>query len=337
MASSPVGPSSNDLSQLLRWVGVAFIGVFGFSTLLGLFPVALLQPAWQLRTADVLVNAVTLPMMGALLIIAADRVNERPGPQKLISVIRGIALVAAFGYLLLIPLQIVANVNVTRASIVQADSLIRKAKEDVAVLAKADSPAAMDAVLARMPQNVQQAALGLPADSFESRRDQLVDLLTPQLDKATATGLRVSRERWFRAIFGSSRFTVVALFWAIGCAALGSRSPNGPSLLHSIFHLRQALAKQPKSRSRPARPKPKESPEQIERWKQAKRDAAQRQAAKRQSLGRSPQRPRNDASNPLGGLLGDQGKGRQGGRARRPGAVAPEWFEDQSDGPGSHE
>lgn len=337
MALSSGGSDSNDLGQVLRWVGLAFIGVFCISTVLGLFPVALLQPVWQLRLADALVNAASLPMMGAVLVLLADRFTDRAGPLKLVGALRRLALVAALGFLLLIPLQIVANVVATRGTINQATTVLRKAKTDVAALAQADSPAAMDAVLARMPPNVRQAVVAINADSFVSRRDQLVDLLRPQLENATAASLRAGRERWFNTIFGSSRFTVVALLWAMGYAAVASRSANGPSLLQSIFNMRQQLASRPKAPSRPPRASKKDSAEQIERWKEAKRVAAQREAAKRQARtqrsGRPTQRPPGDGAKGLGGLLGGKGRQRPGGR--RQGSVAPEWFDSDQDQPGN--
>jgi hypothetical protein len=268
-------------------------------------------------------------MVGVVLILLSDKFSTRTGPKKLLGAVRRLALVAALGYLLLIPLQISANVTSTGNTVRQAFTVLRKAKGDVDALAKAESPAAMDAVLARMPSNIRQATLALKADSFESRRDQLVDLLKPQVDRAVAAGGQASRERWFTAMFGSTRFTLVALTWAIGYAAVASQTATGPSLLQSLGGLRQALAnraRRPKAPPRSALPKTSGSDEQIMRWKQAKREAAQREAAKRKARAQKPGR-----TPPLGA------KGRQRPGGRRSGAVMPEWFENRKDPPGNDE
>ena len=76
---------------------MAFIGVFLVTTVTSLYPFALLQPLWQLRMADSLMNGASLPLMGAVMIVLSTRFSERSGPHKLLGAIRRLALVATMG------------------------------------------------------------------------------------------------------------------------------------------------------------------------------------------------------------------------------------------------
>lgn len=336
MTISQGASDSGDIPQLLRWIGMAFIGVFLVTTVTSLYPFALLQPLWQLRMADSLMNGASLPLMGAVMIVLSTRFSERSGPHKLLGAIRRLALVATIGFLLLVPLQIVASVTTTRATLNQATAAISQAMGDVEALSRADSRAAMDAVLARMPANVREAEARLAGDTFETRRDQLVDLLRPQLQTGRANNVRLARERWFSVVLSAIRFSLCSLFWAIGFAALTGPTAAGPSLLSRVLGIRQTLANR-RARAaavtRPARPARKDSAEQIERWKEAKRLAAQRDAAKRDAARRDAAR-RQGGRKPAsrggkGGLFGGRQAAGPSGSSGRP--VAPEWFEGQDD------
>jgi hypothetical protein len=89
-----------------------FVVLFAVLVLGSLFPVQLLDPAWQRRFGAVLVNAGTLPLTALALLQLAHHLAPRdPRIRKRQQRFAQLAIGAAFGFLLLAPLLISASLR----------------------------------------------------------------------------------------------------------------------------------------------------------------------------------------------------------------------------------
>lgn len=337
MAQTPVVNPGNDLSRMLVGVGLALIGYYPVNVAIVLIPTALLQPAWLLRAADGLINSAFLPLLGLVLMVLASRFSDRPAASKLTDRFRRLAVAATIGFVLLAPLQTMAAIMATRADITTTTVSIAQAEKDLAQLAAADTMDKFRVAVRRLPPNVQQRMGRMQAEDFQSLRDQTVDLLRPQLLQARSNNKTLTQQRWLNAMATAIRASLLALLMALGFASVATPAAGSPTLLTGLLTLRQTMAnrrqrKAAASTAAAARAPRRQSPEEIARWKEAQRQAADRQArAARNPRAGAPARPRPGAAqSPSGGLFGGKGRGNRGSGQGR---VAPEWFEGSDETP----
>ena len=143
MADADTARASNPLAASARGISLAGLVLFAVyvSILVGsLFPLKLLDPLWQLRLGTALINAAPFPLVGLALLHLANSID--PLDPLLTSRRRGaaqLAVLAALGFVLLVPLMTVdaiqqqRNQSVSQADqIAGADGRIRAVREAVA-------------------------------------------------------------------------------------------------------------------------------------------------------------------------------------------------------------
>jgi hypothetical protein len=97
---------SNTTPSALFWVGVALIGAFGATVLAGMFPLGLLLPTWQQKMSNLILATAYLPGIGAVLILLAKQLdNDSDELEQWVNRLRLLAIPAAIGFFLLLPLQ----------------------------------------------------------------------------------------------------------------------------------------------------------------------------------------------------------------------------------------
>ena len=232
-SGSPVLFSAPGLSVVALVLFVLFASLVAAA----LFPLQLLDPAWQLRLAGTLINTAPFPLLGlALLKIAAELGPHDPlleGRQKLCA---QLAVAAALGFLLLLPLQTVAGLQTSNSLNTAQASRIQGAEAKLKTLRQAVASAASNADLNQQLQKLQGPVLG-PADIA-----QPLPLLKAQvgavLDQAA---LQISREREARQprtplllLPELLRNALASLALALGFAALAQRSGSDLSLLQEL-------------------------------------------------------------------------------------------------------
>ncbi len=98
------------VSRLFAWSGAALLLVFLAFVLVDSLPLQLLNPAWQLRFTNRMVNTSVLPLLGFLLLHLAVYIEPANGfLRSRLAIARRMAIVVAFAFLLLVPLQGVAT------------------------------------------------------------------------------------------------------------------------------------------------------------------------------------------------------------------------------------
>jgi len=198
-----------------------------------LWPVQLLNPAWQLRLAGSLVNGAPFALLGlALLQIAVELGPHDPQLKSRQKLCSQLAVAAALGFLLLVPLQGVAGLQQSRSTTSALSSRINGAERRLVALRQAVASAASNEEINQQLQRLQGPVLG-PADLA-----QPLPLLKAQvaavLDQAA---LQIARERQaspptnpWRLLPELLRNGIACLALALGFAALAVR-PGSPRTL----------------------------------------------------------------------------------------------------------
>ena len=215
---------------------VALVLFVLFATIVAgaLWPVQLLNPLWQLRLAGSLVNGAPFALLGlALLQIAVELGPHDPLLQRRHKLCSQLAVIAALGFLLLVPLQGVAGLQQSRSSTSAHSSRISGAERRLVALRQAVASATSNEEINQRLQRLQGPVLG-PADLA-----QPLPLLKAQvgavLDQAA---VQIARERQatppadpWRLLPELLRNGIACLALALGFAALAVR----PGAEESLF------------------------------------------------------------------------------------------------------
>jgi hypothetical protein len=145
---------------------VALVLFVLFATLVvgALWPVQLLNPLWQLRLPDSLVNGAPFALLGlALLQIAVELGLRDPVLQRRQRLCSHLAVAVALGFLLLAPLQGVAGLQQSRSSTSVQSSRITGAERRLVALRQAVASTNSNEEINQRLQRLQGPVLG-PAD-----------------------------------------------------------------------------------------------------------------------------------------------------------------------------
>ena len=232
-SGSPVLLSAPGLSVVALVLFVLFASLVAAA----LFPLQLLDPAWQLRMAGTLINGAPFALLGlALLQIAVELGPHDPPLKSRTRHCSQLAVAAALGFLLLLPLQTVAGLQQGRSLNQAQASRIQGAEAKLKALRQAVAGATSNADLNQQLQKLSGPVLG-PADIA-----QPMPLLKAQvaavLDQAA---LQISRERAasqprtpLLLLPELLRNGFASLVLALGFAALGRRPRSPVPLLQEL-------------------------------------------------------------------------------------------------------
>ncbi|MEI6030950.1 MAG: HpsJ family protein [Synechococcaceae cyanobacterium ELA739] len=199
-----------------------------------LFPLQLLDPAWQLRFAGTLINSALFPLLGlALLQIAVELGPHDPRLKSRQKLCSQLSVAVALGFLLLLPLQTIAGLQTSRSLSTAQATRIQGAERRLVALRQAVASANSNEEINQRLQRLQGPVLG-PADIA-----QPLPLLKAQvaavLDQAS---LQIARERQatpptnpWRLLPELLRNGIACLALALGFAALAVRHGSERSLL----------------------------------------------------------------------------------------------------------
>jgi len=234
-------------------VALVLFVLFASLVVAALFPLQLLDPAWQLRMAGALINGAAFPLLGlALLQIAAELGPHDPLLKNRARLCSQLAVAAALGFLLLLPLQTIAGLRTSRTVNNAQAARIQGAEAKLKALRQAVAGAASNADLNQQLQKLQGPVLG-PADIA-----QPLPLLKAQvaavLDQAA---LQINREREasrprtpLLLLPELLRNALASLALALGFAALARRPGRDLSLLQELqSRMRRSKQGRPARRS----------------------------------------------------------------------------------------
>ena len=228
---------SLELSLVFQQIGFGLIGLFFAFLLKLLLPVALLQPAWQLQLATALRTTGLFPLLGAVLLLLAQllRSQSRSLAGQVLWV-RRLAFAAAIGFLLLIPLQTNAGLQLLGAGNSGELRALRQVQQVAQEIRQANSEAAMKRAISHLP--------GAPAEiegtftkPLEQVRSVVLDQLQPQIQRADIRLAELRKLRLQGGLLGWISDGLAALALAVCFAAIGQLGPERSSLLLSVLNL----------------------------------------------------------------------------------------------------
>ncbi len=226
-----------ELSLVFQQIGFALIGLFFAFLLKLLLPVALLQPAWQLQLASALRTTAIFPLLGAVLLLLAQSLHSRsPSLAGQVVWVRRLAFAAAIGFLLLIPLQTHAGIQLLGAGNSGELRALRQVKSVAEEIRVANSEASLKRAISHLP--------GAPAEiqgTFTKPLDQVrslvLDQLQPQIQRADTRLAELRKLRLQGGLQGWITDGLAALALAVCFAAIGQLGPDRSSLLLDVLNL----------------------------------------------------------------------------------------------------
>lgn len=237
--------TSTQTADSLQWIAYALFLVFLAQVVASIYPVALIQPQWQLRMSGVLRGTAILPLMGVGLLLLANMIDPTVSPSsKQLRLIRRIATWAAVGYLLLIPLQTVGAVRNIRTEVSQAQAQINKLTTAANQLQQAANEQELRTAIRSIPGGEQIADRPLGAD-VQTIKTALLGRIRPNI-KRFENQLKESQDKAIQnTIIPLFRDGLISIGYALGFAGLGYSSSGKPNLLRRILKPRgEELQKQ---------------------------------------------------------------------------------------------
>jgi len=211
--------------------------LFASTLAAALFPLQPLAPAWQWRLASTLISGAPFALLGlALLRIASELGPHDPRLSRRAQLCSQLAVVAALGFLLLVPLQTMAGLQQGRSLNQAQAGRIQRAETKLKALRQAVASATTNADLNERIQALQGPVLG-PADIA-----QPLPLLKAQVGAVLDQGdqqLRRDREASqptspLQLLPELLRQAFACLLLALGFAALAQLPGSEVSLLQEL-------------------------------------------------------------------------------------------------------
>lgn len=231
----PDPDAHQDFEAFLSILAVSLFGVFVVTAVASALPLQLLNPSWQLRFGTALIDNGPIAAVGVLSAWLASLLSPAPSPhhQRLL-LIRRLALAAALGYLLLIPLQATAawrGLEQVLAGERQQTSQLRARVDGLAQVVRA-----APSVEALQQQWGLRQGPSLSPDDLALPLPRLRPLLLSRLQQLEIRLRAASRAepmapRLWGVAQNTLRLCLSALFLALGFAAAAQARPGGPTLL----------------------------------------------------------------------------------------------------------
>lgn len=225
---------SEDFADLLQWVALGLFIVFLAILLAAMLPLEILDSRWQVKVISALLGSASLPLMGVVLMLLANFIDEGVSPfGSKISLLRRLTGFAAIGFLLLIPLQITAGSRLLNQQSGNEVTQLKALQRSADAIRSANNEADLKTALRQLPgapSNLDRplaAPLPQVKDALISRLDPAVKRLQTQVDEAKKNRLQQALGIWIRD-------AGMAAGYAIGFSGLGSFKEEG-SLLRAVL------------------------------------------------------------------------------------------------------
>jgi hypothetical protein len=193
-----------------------------------LFPIQLLEPAWQLRVGSALINSSPMPLTGLVLLHLASSLDLRdPQLSARRQLAARLAIPVSLGFLLLFPLLTTAALRQQSEQVTDRTGRVQRATTQLEAIRQAVKNATTvddlkEKLTALQGPQLNEAERSLPLPVLRSRINTALDRVATQIDRQRPTPTAVNPWSLLPDILRSA-VASVALFF--GFAAL-SRRPN---------------------------------------------------------------------------------------------------------------
>jgi hypothetical protein len=233
----------------LSLLALIFVLFFALQLAAGLFPFQLLEPAWQWRFSNALINGALLPLLAlALLQIGVFLDPDDPLLRNRQRLFRQLAVGAVVGFLLLLPLQLSAGLRQQNAVGRSQIQLIKIAERRLAQLRQATASATSNAELNASLLRLQGPVLG-PADLtnplplVKSQVNALFDQAQAQINRERAASQPVPATKALPELLRNS---LACLLLATAFAGFARRTGAELTLLEEVQQRLWRLPRKPR-------------------------------------------------------------------------------------------
>ena len=228
---------SSSSARGLSLAGLVLLALYGSIVVGSLFPFQLLAPAWQLKVGSTLINAAPFPLIGlGLLHLAVELDSQDSLLIRRRRVCAQLAVAAALGFLLLVPMLSVAAVAQQHQLATGQFSGIRRAETNLqalrqVVLRASSSQELHDRLISLNGPVLNEADQALPLPTLKAQ-------VTGLLDQAAAQVARQKQQlppsNPWSLLPELLRNAFASLALAIGFAGLARRGRSKQSLLAEL-------------------------------------------------------------------------------------------------------
>jgi len=224
-----------EVALALNWGAILLFVLFLLGIIAAAWPVRLINPPWLQTVSDKLLASGPIAMVGALLLLLARLIDPDSRPiGRRVALLRPLSFWIAFGFLLLIPLQIYSGINLLRQF--RANDT-RELNAYIATTRAIERARTYDDILKAMRLLPGQApalpaTLNVPLDVVKTKlSNDLNPFIKRYQNSADAMGMKRLND-WFVQL---ARNVIAALLLFFSFAAIGKRFAYQPTLLRSVL------------------------------------------------------------------------------------------------------
>jgi len=223
------------LSVLADFGGLGLIGLSLAWLIHQVFPPNLVQLSWQLTAINALGQAAFLALLGLLLLLLAQRVQEQLDRRRFrrVALLRRIALFAVPVLLLCMPLQIFAGMRLQSQNSAQQLQQPLRIQAAAVAIAKAETSQALGQALIQFPDAPPQLK-DLLNKPLPQARALVLQELNPQISQAEDHLKALLKSRSRNNLISRILLSFNFLALALGYSAVAQASPGRPTLFQQL-------------------------------------------------------------------------------------------------------
>lgn len=212
------------MASALFWMGAALIGVFAATVVGGMFPIGLLLPTWQVRVSGLILTTAPFAGIGAIMILLAQQMD-------VVRRLRLLAIPAAIGFFLFLPLQTHAAYKLMRTAVGEERQLIGLHQKVLGAIQSAKSEQDVLAAVRQLPGAPTELRLTMPLPQAKQVMSEKLRGEIKRLDNQSEVR---NAERWQRNLITWATNCFLSLCYAAGFAEIARFPKSRNSLLYSI-------------------------------------------------------------------------------------------------------
>lgn len=222
-----------DVAPLLALIALGLIGVFVFRILDSLLPPRLLDPEWQLRQVERLIVSAPFALIAVSLLLIGACLDSGSRVMRWFQRCRGLARWVCIGYLLLVPLQMHAMVQLADKLNEQGRQGIRSLERTRVEVSRSFSVSSLNQAFSSLPGKPQ-----LPPDfkgntaPIRSNALRVLDQRIAQLEKQA---LQRKNQRVIDGVISSARGCGMSLLLTVVFSGMAMSDPQQGSWFEQIL------------------------------------------------------------------------------------------------------
>jgi hypothetical protein len=222
-----------DLADPLKWIGLGLLGIYLATVVAAALPIKLLDPVWINQVCGSIRGGVSFPLEAMALIMIGAYLQRTSKEPPLVTDLRRLCSLVALGFVLMIPLQTWAGLQLIDRATENQQARIQPSDNALkAVYAATNGEQLLEAIrrIPGAPPNIG----GRFEEPVSKVRERLIRELEPQVLQQKQQLNQVIAQIRRDSRISLVRDAIVALFSALAFAAIGRTKAHKPTLLQRL-------------------------------------------------------------------------------------------------------